>query len=153
MGGTDPAGEDQHGGPNVPSIAARSWAVSSHQEAGGAALPVEVVGGIIARAVAEVRDRPDVPAAELESGPVPDGITVEAWRRHVSVGRDLVAQQLAAQHRIGVLALEVSPAYLSDHQAEDVLARVANDIGIGTEEILACRRYAISGDVRAMDGW
>lgn len=125
----------------------------AHEEAGGAALPAELVGGIVAAAVAEVRARPDVPAAELEMGPVPDGITAEAWRRHVSTGRDLAAQQRAAQHRIGVLALEVSPAYVSDRQATEILARVANDIGITAEEILACRRYAISGDVRAMDGW
>ncbi|WP_153882858.1 hypothetical protein [Streptomyces sp. CB01881] len=46
------------------------------------------------------------------------------------------------------------PAYVSDRQAEDSgLARLANDIGITTEEILACRRYTISGDVRAMEGW
>ncbi|MGW6916279.1 hypothetical protein ACWGB8_21020 [Kitasatospora sp. NPDC054939] len=59
----------------------------------------------------------------------------------------------AAQHRIGVLALEVSPAYISDRQATDNLGRIANDIGTTTDELLACRRYALSGDVRAMDGW
>ncbi|MDH6107861.1 hypothetical protein P3T34_000076 [Kitasatospora sp. MAP12-44] len=112
-----------------------------------------MVGEIVAQAVADVRARPDVPAAELEMRPAPDGITAEAWRHHVTVGRDLVAQHRAAQHRIGVIALEVVPAYVADHQAEDVLARVANDIGITTAEILACRRYAISDDVRAMDGW
>jgi hypothetical protein len=102
-----------------------------------------------------VRDRLNVPAAELETGPAPDGFTAKAWRRHASAGRDLVAQNHAAQHRIGVLALETVPAYGSERQAEDVLARVANDIGIGigTEEIPACRRDAVSGDVRAMDGW
>jgi len=125
----------------------------AHQDAGGTVLPAKAVGGIVAAAVAEVRARPDIPAAELETGPAPDGITTEAWRRHVSAGRDLVAQQRAAQHRIGILALETVPAYIGDRQAIDVLARVANDIGITTEEILACRRYALSGDVRAMDGW
>ncbi|MGW2255981.1 transposase [Kitasatospora sp. NPDC001660] len=30
--------------------------------------------------------------------------TAEAWRRHVSAGRDLIAQQHTAEHRIGVLA-------------------------------------------------
>lgn len=126
----------------------------AHQDAGGAALPAEVVGGIVARAVTDVRARPDIPAAELEMGPAPDGITTEAWRRHVSAGRDAITQQRAAQLGIGALALEVVPAYVSDRQAEDRgLARLANDIGITTEEILACRRYAISGDVRALDGW
>ncbi|GGU99200.1 hypothetical protein ACIG0C_30040 [Kitasatospora aureofaciens] len=68
----------------------------------------------------------------------------------MSVGRDAITQQRAAQPGIGALALEVVPAYLSDRQAEDSgLARLANDIGITTEEILACRRYAMSGDVRA----
>ncbi|MFE4397950.1 MULTISPECIES: hypothetical protein [Streptomycetaceae] len=116
-------------------------------------LPAGTVGGIVAAAVAEVRARPDVPAAELETGPAPDGITAEAWRHHVSTRRDLVAQRRAAQHRIGVLALETVPAYVGDRQGEDILALVPNDIGITTEEILACRRYALSGDVRAMDGW
>ncbi|MGW7446955.1 hypothetical protein [Kitasatospora sp. NPDC054795] len=112
----------------------------AHQDAGGTMLPAELVRGIVTAAVAEVRARPDVPAVELEAGPAPDGITPEAWRRHVSAGRDLVAQDRAARHRIGVLALEVSPAYLSDRQAEDVLARFVNDIGMSTEKILAWPR-------------
>ncbi|MEV0537628.1 hypothetical protein [Kitasatospora sp. NPDC050463] len=62
------------------------------------------------------------------------------------------AARRPARHRCA--RLEVVPAYVSDRQAEDRgLARLASDIGITTEEILACRRYAISGDVRAMDGW
>ncbi|MGW3044373.1 hypothetical protein ACWC9T_30995 [Kitasatospora sp. NPDC001159] len=127
---------------------------NAHQDADGAALPAETVDGIVAAAVAEVRARPDIPAAELETGPTPDSITAEAWRRHVSAGRDAITQQRAAQLGIGALALEVMPAYVSDRQAEDSgLARLTNDIGITTEEILACRRYALSGDVRAMDGW
>ncbi|MFF1909616.1 hypothetical protein [Kitasatospora sp. NPDC058218] len=126
----------------------------AHQSAGGTALPAGTVGGIVAAAVAEIRARPDIPAAELETGPTPDGITTEAWRRHLNVGRDAITQQRAAQLGIGALALEVVSAYVSDRQAEDRgLARLANDIGITTEEILACRRYAISGDGRAMDGW
>ncbi|MGW7448145.1 hypothetical protein [Kitasatospora sp. NPDC054795] len=81
-------------------------------------------------------------------------ITAEAWRRNVSVGRDAIARQRAAQLGIGALALEAVPAYVSDRQAENAgLARLANDIGITTAELLACRRYAISGDVRAVDGW
>ncbi|MFE4397932.1 MULTISPECIES: hypothetical protein [Streptomycetaceae] len=59
----------------------------AHRDAGDALLPAGTVGGIVAAAVAEVRARPDVPAAEVETGPVPDGITAEAWRRHVSAGR------------------------------------------------------------------
>jgi len=126
----------------------------AHQAAGGAALPAETVGGIVAAAIAEVRARPDVPTAELETGPVPDGITTEAWRRHVAAGREAISQQRAAELGIGALALEVVPAYVSDRQAEDEgLARLANDIGLTTDHLLACRRYAISGDPRAMDGW
>ncbi|MER8103901.1 hypothetical protein [Kitasatospora sp. NPDC094016] len=126
----------------------------AHQETGGAVLPAGAVGGIVAAAVAEVRARPDVPAAELGIGPAPDGITAEAWRRHVAAGREAISQQRAAELGIGALALEVCPAYLSDRQAEDEgLARLANDIGLTTDHLLACRRYAISGDPRAMDGW
>ncbi|GGR00758.1 hypothetical protein [Kitasatospora griseola] len=126
----------------------------AHQDAGSAAIPAETVGGIVAAAVAEVRARPDVPAVELETGPAPDGTTAEAWRRHVHAGRDAITQQRAAQLGIGTLALELAPAHLSDRQAEDAgLTRLANDIGITTDEILACRRYAITSDVRAMNGW
>ncbi|MFB7672316.1 hypothetical protein ACFC26_12955 [Kitasatospora purpeofusca] len=126
----------------------------AHREAGGAALPAETVGRIVAAAIAEVRARPDIPAAELEAGPVPGGTTAETWRRHVSCGRDAITQHRAAQLGLGALALGVVPAYVSDRRAEDAgLARLANDIGITTDELLACRRYAISGDVRAMDGW
>lgn len=82
--------------PNIPN--------ATHQDANGAAIPTKAVGGIVAAAVAEIRAHPDVPAAELETGPTPDGITTEAWRRHVSTGRELTAQ-----HRLGVLALEVRP--------------------------------------------
>ncbi|MFE0457705.1 hypothetical protein ACFW1A_00400 [Kitasatospora sp. NPDC058965] len=124
----------------------------AHREAGGAVLPVGEVGRIVAAAVAEVSTSPDVPAAELATGPAPDGAT-EAWRQHVTARCDLIAQQRAAQHRIGLLALEAVPAYLADRQYEDVLTRVADDIGVTTAEVLACRRYAISGDARAMDGW
>ncbi|WP_405363516.1 hypothetical protein OG535_39580 [Kitasatospora sp. NBC_00085] len=98
----------------------------AHQDAGGAVLPAGTVGGIVAAAVAEVRARPDIPAAELDTGPAPGGFTAEAWRRHVSAGRDPVSQNHATQHRIGVLALEVVPACISDRQAEDILARVAD---------------------------
>ncbi|MGW2401808.1 hypothetical protein ACWCYY_35165 [Kitasatospora sp. NPDC001664] len=125
-----------------------------HQDAGGAVLAAEVVGGVVAAAIAEVRARPDVPPAELETGPAPGGITAEAWRRYASAGRDAVAEQRRGQRELGELALEVVPAYVSDLQAEDNgLARLASDIGITTGELLACRRYAMSGDVRAMDGW
>ncbi|MFD5922542.1 hypothetical protein ACFVYP_38350 [Kitasatospora sp. NPDC058201] len=117
-------------------------------------LEAAAVGEIVAQAVTDIRARPDVPAAELEMGPAPDGITTEAWRRHVSAGRDAVTQHRQGQHELGLLALGVVPAYIGDRQAEDAgLARLANDIGITTDELLACRRYAISGDPRAMDSW
>ncbi|MFD0573945.1 hypothetical protein ACFQ0T_37970 [Kitasatospora gansuensis] len=47
------------------------------------------------------------------------------------------------------------PEHVADTgRTEDAgLARLANDIGITTDKLLACRRYVISGNVRAMDGW
>ncbi|MFF1908267.1 hypothetical protein [Kitasatospora sp. NPDC058218] len=115
------------------------------QEA-GTVLEAATVGEVVAQAVADVRARPDVLADELESGPAPDGITTKAWRRHVTASRDLVAQHRTAHPR-------GRPSLRRRRRAEDVLAAVADNIGITAEEILACRSYAISGDVRAMDGW
>ncbi|MFD4537996.1 hypothetical protein ACFWNL_37785 [Kitasatospora sp. NPDC058397] len=46
-------------------------------------------------------------------------------------------QQPAREHRTLQERLEVVPAYVTDHQAEDVLAHVADDIGITTDGLPA----------------
>lgn len=89
-------------------------------EAGGRPDP-DRIGAAVEAAVAELRTRPDVPAAELESTPGPDGYPVKAWRALVARGRGELQEQLRLQHRIGLLALEVAPGYVADRDAEDVL--------------------------------
>lgn len=51
---------------------------------------------------------------------------------------------------MGELMLEVAPAYLSDTGATDVLALLCAAIGESLEDGLAARRYALSGDRRAL---
>ncbi|GAA4803034.1 hypothetical protein [Streptomyces ziwulingensis] len=48
--------------------------------------------------------------------------------------------------------LEVAPAYLSDTKAADVLAPLCDQIGEDLDNSLAARRYAMSGDRRALHG-
>ncbi|ALO05656.1 hypothetical protein AQF52_0054 [Streptomyces venezuelae] len=58
----------------------------------------------------------------------------------------------ASTHTIGELMLEVAPAYLSDIEAANVLALLCDQIGEPLEHGLAARRYAVSGDRRALHG-
>ncbi|MFJ8854931.1 hypothetical protein [Streptomyces sp. NPDC102437] len=48
--------------------------------------------------------------------------------------------------------LEVAPAYLSDTDAAHVLALLCEEIGEPLDHGLAARRYAMSGDRRALHG-
>lgn len=48
--------------------------------------------------------------------------------------------------------LEVAPAYLSDTEAADVLALLCDEIGETVANGLAARRYALTGDRRALAG-
>lgn len=47
---------------------------------------------------------------------------------------------------------EVAPAYLSDTEAADVLTLLCDQIGEPLDHGLAARRYAMSGDRRALHG-
>ncbi|MEU1450181.1 MULTISPECIES: hypothetical protein [Streptomyces] len=53
---------------------------------------------------------------------------------------------------MGELMLEVASAYLSDTNAADVLALLCEEIGEPLEHGPAARRYALSGDRRALHG-
>ncbi|GHB30747.1 hypothetical protein GCM10010346_62650 [Streptomyces chryseus] len=67
--------------------------------------------------------------------------------------RHLGDELAAAGGRLGQIALELAPPYLSEQEAVDtILARLANDIGSDAKTILAARRYALTGDHRALDG-
>lgn len=48
--------------------------------------------------------------------------------------------------------LEVAPAYLSDSEAADTLPLLCEQIGEPLEHGLAARRYATTGDRRALHG-
>ncbi|MFF2123759.1 hypothetical protein ACFVXH_41220 [Kitasatospora sp. NPDC058184] len=110
-----------------------------------------VVAEIVARSVADVRSRPDVAAAELAVVHGPDGWDTEQWRSHVARGRDLARQRLDVRRELGLLALQVAPGYLADREAEEALGILGEEIGSTTEQLLAARRYALTGDPRAVE--
>ncbi|WP_307168123.1 hypothetical protein [Streptomyces sp. B3I7] len=95
---------------------------------------------MVRQAVRDVRTAPPPPPADPPADP-----TVAALRRVVD---DLAASTYA----IGELMLEVAPAYLSDAEAADALALLCEQIGEPLEHGLAARRYAMSGDRRALHG-
>ncbi|WP_414170881.1 hypothetical protein ACMATS_37770 (plasmid) [Streptoverticillium reticulum] len=58
----------------------------------------------------------------------------------------------ASAHAIGELLTEAAPAYPSETAAAVVLAQLCAAIGEDLESALAARRYAMSGDRRALHG-
>ncbi|MDX3548335.1 hypothetical protein PV729_45840 [Streptomyces europaeiscabiei] len=71
----------------------------------------------------------------------------------VAAGRQLTDDLFTSAHAIGELMLEVAPAYLSDTEAATgVLALLCEQNGEPIEHGLAARRYAMSGDRRALHG-
>ncbi|MFJ9448455.1 hypothetical protein ACIRRH_42660 [Kitasatospora sp. NPDC101235] len=120
-------------------------------DAGGRQLDPGRIGAAVAAAVAELRGRPDAPAAELESAPGPDGYPVEAWRALVARGHGLARQRLAAHRELGLLALRVVPGYIAERDAEDVLHILGEEIGSNAEKLRSCRRFVLTGDARAID--
>ncbi|MEU5958765.1 hypothetical protein [Streptomyces sp. NPDC047525] len=63
-----------------------------------------------------------------------------------------VDQLLASSHAMGELMLEVAPAYPSDTEAAEVLELLCEQIGEPLDHGLAARRYALTGDLRALSG-
>ncbi|MFI2215204.1 hypothetical protein [Streptomyces sp. NPDC020141] len=66
--------------------------------------------------------------------------------------RAIVDDLAASSHAIGELMLELAQPYLTDREAADRLDRLCDDIGIPLDHGLATRRYALSGDRRALHG-
>jgi hypothetical protein len=95
---------------------------------------------VVRQAVRDVHTAPPAPPADPPAYPAP-----AALRRTVD---DLVS----TTHAIGELMLEVAPAYLSDTKAAEVLTLLCQQIGEPLEHGLAARRYAMSGDRRALQG-
>ncbi|MFF3150128.1 hypothetical protein ACFVRU_52610 [Streptomyces sp. NPDC057927] len=66
--------------------------------------------------------------------------------------RRVVDDLAASTYAIGELMLGVASACLSDTDAADVLALLCEEFGEPLEHGLAARRYAVSGDRRALHG-
>ncbi|MFF7365466.1 hypothetical protein [Streptomyces sp. NPDC008125] len=121
----------------VAEVITRRLAALAHS--GLQALDTATVRAVVRQAVRDVRTAPPPPADP------PADPTVAALRAVVD---DLAANT----HAIGELMLEVAPAYLSDTDATNVLAPLCEAIGENLENGLAARRYALSGDRRALHG-
>ncbi|WJY43300.1 hypothetical protein QT196_39290 (plasmid) [Streptomyces sp. P9-2B-2] len=123
---------------DVVELITRRLATLAHS--GLQALDEPTVRAVVRQAVRDARTAPPPPPAD----PSPDP-ALAALRRVVD---DLAA----STHAIGELMLEVAPAYLSDTEAVHVLAPLCDAIGEELEHGLAARRYAMSGDRRALLG-
>ncbi|MFH8873641.1 hypothetical protein [Streptomyces griseus] len=121
----------------VAQIITRRLAALAHS--GLQALDTAAVHAVVRQAVRDVRTAPPPPVDP------PADPTVAALRAVVD---DLAA----CSHQLGELMLEVAPAYLSDTEAADLLALLCDEIGETVENGLAARRYALTGDRRALAG-
>ncbi|MFB6991422.1 hypothetical protein ACFC0C_24780 [Streptomyces sp. NPDC056178] len=95
---------------------------------------------VVRQAVRDVRTVPPPPPADPLADP-----TTAALRR-------IVDDLAASTHAAGELMLEVAPAYLSDTDAADILGLLCEEIGESLDHGFVGRRYAMSGDRRALHG-
>ncbi len=103
----------------------------------------DAVRDAVRRAIEDVRATP-APARRETSADLPPGLL----REGAAAVQDLIALQM----ELGRLMLEVAPAYLSEHDAADLLEPFCEEIGQPLHKALADRRYAITGDSRALKG-
>ncbi|MFE2556569.1 hypothetical protein ACFXGT_11110 [Streptomyces sp. NPDC059352] len=123
----------------VAELITRRLATLAHS--GLQPLDTAAVRAVVRQAVRDVRTAPPPPPTAPPADP-----TVAALRAVVD---DLAA----SAHAIGELMLEVAPAYLSDTEAANgALALLCEQIGEPLEHGLAARRYALTGDRRALHG-
>ncbi|WP_236246818.1 hypothetical protein [Streptomyces sp. CC210A] len=123
----------------VAEVIARRLAALAHS--GLQALDAATVRAVVCQAVRDVRTAPPPPPAEPSADPT------------VAAARAIVDDLVAINHKIGELMLEVAPAYLSDTEAANgALALLCEQIGEPMEHGLAARRYALTGDRRALHG-
>ncbi|MFI5621460.1 hypothetical protein [Streptomyces sp. NPDC051567] len=123
---------------DVAELITRRLATLAHS--GLQALDEPTVRAVVRQAVRDVRTAPPPPPV----GPPADPALTELRR--------VVDDLAATTHQLGELMLEVAPAYLSDTAAADVLTPLCEQIGEDLENGLAARRYAMSGDRRALHG-
>ncbi|MBK3628309.1 hypothetical protein JHN59_26380 [Streptomyces sp. MBT49] len=122
----------------VAELITRRLATLAHS--GLQALDEPTVRAVVRQAVRDVRTAPPPPPAGAPADPA------------LTELRRVVDDLAATTHQLGELMLEVAPAYLSDTAAADVLAPLCEQIGEDLENGLAARRYAMSGDRRALHG-
>lgn len=122
----------------VAELITRRLATLAHS--GLQALDTATVRAVVRQAVRDVRTAPPPLPADPPADPA------------VVALRAVVDDLAANSHAIGELMLEVAPAYLSDTEAADILALLCDQIGEPLEHGLAARRYAMSGDRRALHG-
>ncbi|WP_223199588.1 hypothetical protein, partial [Solihabitans fulvus] len=118
--------------------------VTAATAAAGGSVPAETVRGIVREAVDHVRRPP--PAPPTPPAPAAPGLVDPV----VTAGREAAAQLWRAWWQLGQFALEITPGHWSDQRAADVLFVFAEDIGEDLDTVLACRRYALTGDRRAL---
>ncbi|WP_331757690.1 hypothetical protein OH736_45910 (plasmid) [Streptomyces sp. NBC_01650] len=121
-------------------IVAEPRRLTSLAHSGLQALDEAAVRAVVRQAARDVRTAPPPAPAEPPADPA------------VAALRAVVDKLAASTHAIGELMLEVAPAYLSDTEAADVLALLCDEIGETVENGLAARRYALTGDRRALSG-
>ncbi|MEU3822988.1 hypothetical protein AB0E74_25695 [Streptomyces sp. NPDC030392] len=109
---------------------------------GARGLDEAAVREVVRQAVHDVRTAP--PALPMPAGPPSDPFVAEG-RRHFEA-------LAAVQRQLGELMLEAAPAYLSDADADaaDRLAPLCHAIDVTLDHTLATRRYALTGDHRAL---
>lgn len=122
----------------VAEIITRRLAALAHS--GLQALDGPTVRAVVRQAVRDVRTAPPPAPVDPPADPA------------VAALRAVVDDLAACSHQLGELMLEVAPAYLSDTEAADVLALLCDEIGETVENGLAARRYALTGDRRALAG-
>lgn len=123
---------------DVAELITRRLATLAHS--GLQALDEPTVRAVVRQAVRDVRTAPPPP---------PDGPPANPALTEL---RRVVDDLAATTHQLGELMLEVAPAYMSDTAAADVLTPLCDQIGETLENGLAARRYAMSGDRRALSG-
>lgn len=115
-------------------------------QSGPQALNGPAVRAVVRQAVHDVR------TAQFPAPADPPGPTDPLVDPVITAMRAEVENLFSCAHQIGELMLEVAPAYVSDVAAEDVLTLLCHAIGEPLDYSLAARRYALSGDRRALDG-
>lgn len=136
---------------DVADLITRRLAVLTRN--GDQAADADAVRAIVRQAVHDIRTAP--PAVEPAAGPPAAPEADAALGPFVAEGRRVADQLAASAYAIGELMLEVAPAYLSDDEAAAArgpLALLCEQIGEPLAQGLAARRYALSGDRRALYG-